>query len=199
MRSVTFWKVSAAVALLTTSLLAGPQAAQACSLSPISEFETDDSLDPAEVKDPQEVSLDLLFIKRGQDGESSACDDLGSIRVRVEPREPDTGYIFEIVGDDGPNFFQLDENQAIRVSDSGSKYFHWGDGLSDEQERIDFEMVVTPVNRAGEMGPTSEPLRIADPGRSGGVCSISGLRSPAAASGALALLFLAAIGWRRRD
>lgn len=184
--------------LLMLGLFVLPRPAAACSPNYHGLFEVDDEAKNVAAT-PHQVTLEKVSIKRGQDGVSAACDDLGRLRVLVTPVEPEVGYIFATTRGDGPQFFYLarhPENPPLRVADDGTTVFEWGDGLDDSQEPLDFYMTVTPVNRAGEMGPTSEELHITDPGSSGSVCSITNVTKPVAPGGTLLVLLVGLLGWR---
>ena len=197
MTPTSFRKGLAATAILIASALASPQTADACSSRHMAFFEVEENPQEA-YETPQQVSLSRGTITRGQDGESSACDDLASLELKVDPAEENTGYLFEVTDGDAPQFLHIDENRPVELAANGEISLEWNDGLSDDQEPLDFYMVVTPVNKAGDMGPTSEPLHITDPGTSSFLCAVTDLDRPVTPAGGLMIVLLGLFGWQRR-
>jgi hypothetical protein len=172
------------IAIVGIGVLSTPRMARACSIATPPIFQTDPSLQPAEVDDPHAVSIKLVDIKRGRAGDdnprtqSSSCDDLGHLVVSIDEFDDDVGYLFEVVAGEAPRFFGDVPETPIHARTDGSVAFTRGDRKIAEQETLDFTITVTPVNRAGEMGPTSEPLHITAPPRTLPACSTTEANLP---------------------
>lgn len=129
-----------------------------------------------ELDQPKTPTLSLSSITRGVGPQSIPCqqgtgecfsvsslDPYGFIYISLSPTQEEVGYIAEVVSGDAPQGLVLLDTPLEAKNDSLS--FHWEDGATDEQEPLDFELRVIPVNRAGEQGNPSAPLLISDPGR----------------------------------
>jgi hypothetical protein len=109
----------------------------------------------------------------------TSCDDMGSVILHFKPAaDPDSdaqsvGYrlLFAGVLPSG-----LDVPVRPIVSD-GELFLHFVDGATDEQEKIDFSLTITPVDANGNEGPKSPLVHVTDAGRDTGGCSVHTGRS----------------------
>lgn len=128
----------------------------------------------------------------GCDRTTTSCDDIGTIHLSfVAPRDPDSapeaiGYRLTRVAGQLPAGMVLPEHPVLAFVGRDAQRMHlhlaWLDGNSDEQEGIDFSLVITPVDSNGNQGPPSEVVHI----RSGDTrgCGLNGSAPPGHALGA---------------
>jgi hypothetical protein len=94
---------------------------------------------------------------------TTSCDDTGFVTLTFAPATDDRtpadrmGYEVLVTSGDAP--FALEG--AVRSD--GRIVFVWSDGATDDQEALDFTLAVTPIDLAGNRGPTSE-ARVTDAG-----------------------------------
>lgn len=194
------WKLG----LLAAGVWMVPQVADACSSFGVEEAVPDTSLSDSEA--PAAVGDVDVSIKRGRAPDcrlgtcsSSSCDDIGFLQLSFDAPEDDQtaggdlNYQIEVVEGDAPD--GLIPSFVFRTFEGpGQISLQWGDGATDDQEALDFTIVVRAVDLAGNVGPDSEPIVIADSGGKAG-CNV-GHREPP-----VALLLLPLFGFavtRRR-
>lgn len=134
-------------------------------------------VDPAEAdvdkEPPAKIETVGVEIRRGEGPEggcsrtSTSCDDIGSITLvptppsdnRTAPNE--LGYRIRLVGGTLPEGLSL-PSEAWRAEGSNfpALSLRWIDGSTDDQEAIDFTITLTAIDRAGNQGPESDPIRI---------------------------------------
>lgn len=143
-------------------------------------FELPFRLDPMEqaldTSPPGRTVVKELGITRGRgprsagDGawSSTSCDDIGTIAMILKPPTDDRtaadklGYEVRIVAGQAPNGIVRLEPRLAR---DGRLFLRWVDGAHDNQEPIDFSIVIVAVDAAGRRGAPSAAIRIHDPRR----------------------------------
>jgi hypothetical protein len=198
------WVVSA-IAFFAMTLAAHAWCCEVASPSPL-------VIDPAEqavdVTPPGQVSVVVPQLKRGVGPSGSgcgsqtatSCDDLGRLTLRVAaPAEDRTapeqlGYRIRVVAGTPPSGLTFPDGAVVQYA--WGLDFAWIDGATNDQEPIDFVIDVAAVDRAGNQGPPSAPVRIADGGGSGKGCRVA--RGGDARSFALVLAALFGLARRKR-
>ena len=172
----------AMVVLLTILAAQQPTIAQACSLEPAREHLIDSTIDDQTPPgDVENVSID---VRRGVGPQSdgcdevaTSCDDLGTVSIDITAPTDDLsgadeiGYVLELASGTLPSGLGL-PTEPVR----SPIVLSWIDGATDEQESVEFSIQITPMDKAGNLGATSAPIRVADPGSDGG-CHQSGNRA----------------------
>ena len=146
-------------------------------------------VDPAEAdvdkEPPVKIEAVGMEVRRGKGPRggcsptSTSCDDIGTITLVPTPPSDDRtpsnelGYRIRLVSGTVPSGLTI-PTEAWRVENGvvPGLYLRWIDGASDDQEAIDFTVVLAAVDRAGNEGPESAPVRIHHPGSSSG-CRIA--------------------------
>jgi MYXO-CTERM domain-containing protein len=114
----------------------------------------------------------------------SSCDDIGGVALHFKASvDPDSdrravGYRVRLVSGVVPTGVPIIAEPMLPFFDDAAAteatiYFHWSDGETDDQERIDFSITLTPVDANGNEGPTSPVVRVVNDGDGGG-CSVRG-------------------------
>jgi len=134
----------------------------------------------------------------GCTGEASAssCDGVGRITLRVSPSTDDRtpaeqiGYRMIVVDGTPPEGAGLGDEPVLLLHDS-YLFLGWSDDAEDEQESVDFTVVLIAVDAAGNESAPSDEIHIRHGGRDPG-CAVDGggRRTPTAAVIALASLGL---------
>lgn len=170
-RSVTaFMKVVLALLLFCAT---GATGAAACSIVvPWHEVEADAAGIDTSAPDPPAVAVES--IRRGHAASrtetgaivATSCDDIGFIALYLEKPATDDlasaaemGYVIRLVDGEAPRDL-MPVDRAIYAGEEGRLILHWVDGATSDQEPLDFTIEIAPVDRAGNEGPSSEPLRI---------------------------------------
>ncbi len=173
---------SALAFLLIASTLTFSRIADACSFAGPNEHVVDPAEAAVDDEPPAKVETVGIEIRRGKGprgGASTSCDDIGSIAItptppsdnRTAPNE--LGYRIRLVGGEAPSGVRVpDEAWRVQSNNSPALYLHWIDGATDDQEAIDFTITLTAIDRAGNEGPESAPIRIHHPG-SGSGCRVA--------------------------
>lgn len=174
-------RFSALGLLLIASTFTVSRTANACSFPGPNEH----AIDPAEAaiddEPPAKIETVGIEIRRGNGPEggcsqsSTSCDDIGSIAIVPTPpsdnrtASAELGYRIRLVGGGVPSGLTI-PTEALRVqsSDFPGLYLRWIDGATDDQESIDFTITLAAVDRAGNEGPESAPIRIHHAGSSSG-------------------------------
>ena len=169
----------AALALGVGTLVVEAGNAQACSIAENTAHVVDANVeDDTAPEPPTDVSVS---INRGFDSGDgcgsnvvSSCDDIGAVQLQLnEPATDDQatpakiGYLVEVVDGTPPRGLSIPAD-AVRAFNGTQLWFSWVDDSTDGQEVIAFSVTLTPVDEAGNMGPSSDPIRIYDPGSAEG-------------------------------
>jgi hypothetical protein len=195
--------VAAAIASVTMTL-AGY--AWCCSIAGPSPLVIDPAEQAVDVTPPGQVAVMAPQLKRGVGPSSSgcgertatSCDDLGTLTLHVVPPADDRtapeqiGYRIRVIAGTPPSGLTFPD-QAV-VPYAGRLDFVWIDGATDDQEPIDFTIEIVAVDRAGNQGQPSAPVRIVDD-RDGG-CRVA--RGSDAQSFVLVLVALFGLRWAKR-
>lgn len=150
-----------------------PSTAAACVPVPIGAAEPDESL--VDDSPPTGIGDVEVVIERGrgpvcdEDGicEITSCDDIGMIQLAFEaPTDDQTtsermAFSIEVIEGEP---VALPPWDAFRTGRGDSIPLHWGDEATDDQEPIDFTIVLRAVDEAGNVGPASAPIVISDLG-----------------------------------
>ncbi len=164
--------------------------AEACSFIGHAPFELDDEVEDEQA--PDAADYGEVTLKRGVGPEgvfvqsSTSCDDLGWISVDILAPEEALGFSAELLEGQPPDDFGLLDG-PFSLLEGDRLQLVWIDGATDDQEAFDFVLGLTPMDRAGNEGPTLE-IPLSDGGAGG--CSSAAARP----SWMLALL---ALLWRR--
>lgn len=188
-------------ALVSVPLLVAAPPAEACSMIGLVPWEADPDEVAADVTPPSALRVGDVRIWRGHANaacEGDSCADMGSIFVELgfeDDRTPPEwmGVRIAVVEGRTPAFPQGPEGTWF-TQDAHGLHLTWVDGARDMQEALDFTLELTPIDLAGNAGP-SVRVEIHDPG-SGGCGTSSGSTMPSV----LVLLALAArLVLRRRE
>ena len=191
------WKLG----LLAAGVWIAPQVADACSSFGVEEAIPDTSLTDSEA--PAAVGDVDVSITRGRAPDcrlgtcsSSSCDDIGFLQLTFDAPEDDQtaggdlAYEIEVIEGDAPE--GLIPDFVFRSFEGpGQIGLQWGDGATDDQEALDFTIVLRAVDQAGNIGADSEPIVITDPGGKAG-CNVAHREPP------VALLLLPLFGFAAR-
>jgi|SRR5262245_17758268 len=165
------WKVAIIGALFW---LIGGRNAEACSFI-VPKHELDATEQRLDHQPPGQVVATLVSIGRGRapGPNANSCDDLGTIRIELLRFEDDRtpqeklGYVVKLAEGTLPEHWLLQDTPYRILPDRDGRLrftLVWIDGATDEQEPIDFSLVVSAVDLAGNEGPPSLPIRIRHPG-----------------------------------
>lgn len=199
--------VVALVSVVMVPVMTAPRVASACSFEGNGEHFIDSELDD-EVA-PEAIGEVVPFLSRGSRTESgdtgcetaaTSCDDIGAFTLTFEApsdnlSQPENiGYVIELVDGSLPSGVTLPA-EPVRRNSSGELFFAFKDDSTD-LKALNFSLRLTPIDEAGNLGPSTDPIRFSDPGDTG--CNVAGAPSVGSALtyGLLALLILAA---RRRS
>ncbi len=166
------------------------------------------SPNPSDTTPPAQVTDVGVSIQRGRGPERSgcsesatSCDGIGMLRIHIatppqDDHTPSTriGYLLRLAAGSLPKGVSL-PTQAIRSSAGDELAISWSDDATDEQEALDFELTLTPVDEAGNEGPVSGPIVVRHGGTSEGCVATRG--SVNGGTG-VALVLLFAWGFARR-
>jgi MYXO-CTERM domain-containing protein len=194
--------------ILVAAALHAPDAS-ACSIPAPSELVVDTAEQAVDHAAPATVATVGVAVQRGRAPKSegcgsmaaSSCDDLGIVTLTpTAPADDRTdasalGYRVRLVAGALPDGSSL-WPKAVVPGVGGGLALVWIDGADDEQEPVDFTVTVAAVDRAGNEGPASAPVRVTDGGSSGG-CRTRGA-GDAASAGLVAMVVLAAGALARR-
>jgi len=178
-------RFSALACFLVASALTFPRIASACDYPAPETHEVDPEEAAVDDEPPAKVDAVGVEIRRGKGPQggcsqtSTSCDDIGSITIVPTPpsdnRTPsdELGYRVRLVGGVAPSGLTI-PTEAVRLQsgDPPALYLHWIDGATDDQEAIDFSIALTAIDRAGNEGPESAPIRIHHTG-SGSGCRVA--------------------------
>lgn len=168
--------------LLIASTLSFPRIADACSFAGPIEHEIDPAEAAVDDEPPAKIETVGVEIRRGKGPEggcsqsSTSCDDIGLITLIPTPPSDnrtdadELGYRIRLVGGEVPSGLTI-PTEAWRLQTSSppaALSLHWIDGATDDQESIDFTVTLAAVDRAGNEGPESAPIRIHHAGSSSG-------------------------------
>lgn len=157
------------------------RAALACGLASPRPLVVDEGERGIDRSPPQKVASAGVAIVRGRGPRggcgsqtSTSCDDLGT--VTLHPTAPsddrtapgDLGYLVKLVGGHLPEGATLPSDAVLADPSTGILVAGWTDGATDDQESIDFSVTLTAVDRGGNAGPESDPIRVQDSGRGSG-------------------------------
>lgn len=188
-------------ALFAMPVLAFAPPAAACSMIGLVPWEADPDEVAADTTPPSALRVGQIHIWRGHANsacEGDSCADMGSIFVELDfedDRTPPESMGVRIVVVEGrtPAFPQGPVGTWF-TQDAHGLHLSWMDGARDTQEALDFTLALTPIDLAGNAGPSVQ-VEIHDPG-SGGCGTSSGSTMPSI----LVLLALAArLVLRRRE
>jgi hypothetical protein len=192
----------AAAVLGASILVLDAGSAGACSLAGNAAHVIDTTLeDETQPEPPTDVSV---LVNRGFDSGGgcgnnleSSCDDVGNIQLSLNETATDDqttsqnmGYLVQVVDGTPPRGVSISAD-PVRALNGTELSFSWVDDSTDGQEVIAFSVTLTPVDEKGNMGSSSDPIRIYDPGSSEGCATNNGARSLDAA---LLCLVMAAFG-----
>ncbi len=194
---------------IAAAAILGASDAAACSIAAPTELVIDAAEQAADHTAPGQPAAVTTSVQRGKAPRSSgcgeqmatSCDDLGF--VTIVPTAPtddrtasaDLGYRVRLVAGALPADSTL-WPKPIVAGFGGGLTLTWVDGADADQEALDFTVTLAAVDRAGNEGPPSAPVRVVDAGTSGG-CRTSRSGDALSAAGLLAaLLWMGA--WRRR-
>jgi hypothetical protein len=194
-----------AVVVVVCSLAVSSRA-DACVIAPVGEHTTDAAEAKMDTTAPGKVGEITATVERGgtEDGGcsgsgSDSCGGIGIVGVHPTPPEDDRssagqlGYLIQVRAGEAPMGIPA---VAIRPFSDGFIALAWDD--PGGAAAIDFTIVVQAVDRAGNVGPESEPVRITDAGAADDVgCHASG-GGRSAVSFEWLLVALVAVGLCRR-
>jgi hypothetical protein len=202
-------KARIAATVLAAVILVSAARADACSIAgnaPHMIDETRPDSTPPEPPTDVSVIVNRAFrTERGGCGNnlSSSCDGFANIQVVLNAPATDDqtaaanmGYRVEVVDGTPPGGVSIPA-EAVRAMNGTELSFGWFDGDTEAQEVIAFSITLTPVDERGNTGPTSDPIRIYDPGSSEGCATPR--RAPSL-DAALLFIVATALGhaWMRR-
>lgn len=161
----------AAIVVVVCSLAVSSRAG-ACSIAPIGEHTTDAAEAKIDITAPDKVGAITTTVERGGSAEqgcssthSDSCAGIGVIGIHPTPPADDRssaehlGYVIHVRAGEAPMAIPA---IAIRPFSEGFIALAWDD--PGGAAPIDFTIVVQAVDRAGNVGPESEPVRITDAG-----------------------------------
>jgi hypothetical protein len=195
-------KARVAATVLATVVLVAAARADACSIvenAPHAIDTTRQDNTPPEPPTDVSVIVNRAFrTESGGCGESdSSCDGFANIQVLLNAPATDDqtaaanmGYRVEVVDGTPPRGVSI-PTEAVRAMNGTELFFGWFDGDTEAQEVIAFSITLTPVDERGNIGPTSDPIRIYDPGSSDG-CTTP--RRAPSLDAALLLMLAGALG-----
>lgn len=98
----------------------------------------------------------------------TSCDDIGSIRLRVEAEDlgagaDQLGWEIRVDGEGAPKFFNT-QSPIIAADDTLTLF--WSDGATNDQEALDFTIRLRVIDRAGNTSEWSECIRVIDAAQS---------------------------------
>lgn len=156
--------------------------AEACSFPGPVEHEIDPAEQAIDKEPPGRVETVGVSVTRGKGPEgsgctrrgSSSCDDIGWITLIPAPpsdnRTPkeELGYRLRFIGGRLPDGLRIpDDARRLDQGEPPSLGLRWIDGSTDDQEDFDFTVMLTAIDKAGNEGPESAPIRIHHGGSSG--------------------------------
>lgn len=194
------------LALFLVALVFLSRAADACSFPGPIEHEIDPAEQAIDKEPPARTETVGVSVRRGKGPEgsgcggqgSSSCDDIGSIALIPTPPSDDRtppnelGYRLRFVGGRLPDGLRIpDDARRLSQGEPPALDLRWIDGATDDQEPFDFTVTLTAIDKAGNEGPESAPIRIHHSGSSSG-CRIA--RGTELGSFALVLFSLTWLG-----
>lgn len=177
--------------------------AAACSLVGPEVLLVDTSLE--DVQPPEAPEITAIEITRGRGPQpagpgrsvSTSCDDLGIVSLSITQPDGgpdpdgDVGYLLELAEGTLADGMSLPTEPWLGPILTLS----WIDGATDDQEPFDALLAITPIDRAGNLGPTVT-VELADDGVAAG----TGCRTtPAVPTGQLLVLASLGLLGRRRS
>lgn len=156
--------------------------AEACRAPGLIEHEIDPAEQAIDKEPPGRVETVGVSVHRGKGPEgsgcnrrgSTSCDDIGSIALIPTPpsdnRTPkeELGYRVRFIGGRVPDGLHIpDGARRLYEFEPPSFGLRWIDGATDDQEAFDFTVTLTAIDKAGNEGPESAPIRIHHGGSSG--------------------------------
>lgn len=143
--------------------------AEACSYSTNAPLQIVD--EEPEAAPPDTPVVELEDIKRGtgptRDGcistYSTSCDDIGTITLAVENADPEVGYELAVSDGEVPESLSIADS-PVHTFDDGTILLTWSDEAKDNQERLDFDLAVTAVDRWGQESEDSDIVEVEHPG-----------------------------------
>lgn len=156
--------------------------ALACELAPPTPLVVDAHEQQIDHTPPGKIPSVGVTIVRGRgprggcDGsqQSTSCDDLGTVTLHPTPPTDDRtapgdlGYVVKVTAGNLPPGATLPSDTVLADPAAGLLALGWIDGANDDQESIDFTLTLTPVDRGGNAGPESDPIRVHDDGSASG-------------------------------
>jgi hypothetical protein len=195
-------KARIAATVLAAVILVSAARADACSI-PGNAPHTIDATRPDTTppEPPTDVSVIVNRAYRTEGGgcgeADSSCDGFANIQVLLNAPATDdqtvaanVGYRVEVVDGTPPGGASI-PTETVRALNGTQLLFGWFDGDTEAQEVIAFSITLTPVDETGNTGPTSDPVRIYDPGSSEGCATPR--RAPSL-DAALLLMLAGALG-----
>ncbi len=177
-----------AVLILIAAAITSAERASACSFAPIPIHEIDPALEGVDTEPPQGAIAAQVSVLRGSGPQTEAgcppgqsltsCDDLGVVTLTIQGPEDDQsgpeeiGYVVELVEGAPPGGLALPA-EPVRL-EGGTITLPFSDGATDEQEPFSFVIRLTAMDRAGNLGETSAPIRVGHAGAEGGCATVSG-------------------------
>lgn len=158
------------------------RAALACSFGPPTPLVVDAHEQDVDHTPPGKIPSAGVTVERGHGptgggcnggAASTSCDDIGTVTLfptaPTDDRTPpaDLGYVVNVVAGALPKDATLPDGPVLLDPDGGLR-IRWIDGANDDQESIDLSVTLTAVDRGGNPGAASEPIRVHDAGRSSG-------------------------------
>jgi MYXO-CTERM domain-containing protein len=170
-------------ALVALTVLASARPADACSMIGLAPWTADPDEVAADTTPPSALGVGEIRIWRGHANsacEGDSCADMGSVFVELafeDDRTPPEwmGVRIAVVEGRTPPFLQGPDGTWF-TQDAQGLHLAWMDGARDTQEALDFTLELTPIDRAGNAGPSVQ-VEIHDPG-SGGCGTSSGSTMP---------------------
>jgi hypothetical protein len=183
------WTVPMGVGLVVILVLSQAGDANACLYEGLDPFEVDPTLADVDQEPPAAIEGVRVAISRGRGPErhgcqsrATSCDDIGRWRLYFRPPvddqsgPDDLGYVVELVSGRVPGQPELEPGDLITdavgpsygsTPEEATLAFDWIDGATDKQESLSFTVVVRAVDRAGNLGDASDPVRVRHAGDSG--------------------------------
>lgn len=184
-----------------------PQSANACLLTRAEPFTTIPEQERIDCSPPSPIETVQISFSRGRGPvcdcsgicSYSSCDEFGFITFRPEPltddlsQRKDMGVQIELTDGSPPD--SLFETDIYPVGPDGSFELSWHDGDTDDQEPIDFTVVLYAVDAAGHLSEPSPPIQVFHPGgtKSEPVCTCAILK-PIGSAGFMSHLVVYLLG-----
>lgn len=193
-------KCSVMVVCMAMVATVDQRSARACSLAD-NRYVFDPAEQAVDVQAPGIPMTRAVAVHRGRGPERngcgismSSCDGMGAINLMIQASDDRTpanamGYRFAVVRGRAPDGL-FAQGRDFRSYDATTVYLHWGDGATDDQEDLDFDLEVRALDRAGNVSAGAATITVRS---EGGGCRVAGSRSRATTSAAVLLFALVAL------